>query len=99
MKTPGHLWQPKHHLETFHINVRFTPDNEVILAASGRTPAQRKDLWKYRETFTWPDDQLTVTDAIHHLALAVVQDRPSSDHLLHLALRGGSAFEDVPLPF
>lgn len=99
MKTPGHLWQPDHTLEQFNVKLSFAQEGRLMLLANGRSTSQRKDLWRYQEILTSPLDDLRMADVIHHLSLAVIQDRPRSDALLHQALRGGSAFEDVPLPF
>jgi hypothetical protein len=99
MKTPGHLWAPDHPLEAFTMKVNFEREGLMLLTSTGRSSTCRKDLWRYREEFSYPLDQLKAADVVHHLALAVIQDRPRTDALLHQALRGGSAFEDVPLPF
>lgn len=99
MKTPGHLWQPDHVLEAFTIKVNFEREGLMLLTSTGRASTSRKDLWRYREEFSYPLDSLRCADAVHHLAIAVIQDRPRTDHLMHQALRGGSAFEDVQLPF
>jgi hypothetical protein len=99
MKTPGHLWQPDHVLEAVNIRLHLPKTGDVVFSSSGRSSTSSRDLWSYREVFDAPVRDLEVSDVVHHLVVAVLQDRPRNKGLLDLALRGGSAFEDTPLPF
>lgn len=98
MKIPGHLWQADHSLDRLLLEVRFDTPGEVFLSAHGRSNTAAKDLWRYSELFDGTPNDLSAGDAIHHLALAVLQDRPRTEHLLALALRGGTIWSEEELP-
>lgn len=65
------------------------------LAVSGRSETKRANLWTYQELFTPELDQekgYSAADALHHVALVCIQDRPNSLERLQFALRGGIAW-------
>lgn len=70
------------------------------ISAVGRSNTKRSALWTYAEEF---DPVLSTEkgyeahDAIAHIALACVQDRPTSAGQLKFALSGGVAWDEDTL--
>lgn len=70
------------------------------IAVNGRSLTRRANLWSYHEVF---DTELCVekgygvADALHHIALVCLQDKPSSLERLNFALAGGLAYTQDPL--
>lgn len=93
---------PQHRLTTVHFTLSLpTRENgrHTRLEAQGRASTQRSSLWSVSETWTWAEQRcgLEPTDALHHLALVVVQDRPSSQDHLEASLTG-NGWEQLELP-
>lgn len=99
MDVPRHLWQADHSLDRLTIEVVFETSGVLEMRAHGRARTARKNLWTYAESFPQSSNDLSAGDAVHHLALAVIQDRPRTAHLLGLSLRGGSMWDEEELPF
>lgn len=94
------MWQPPNHrLERVEITL-VLPDEarrtDVTIRAAGRASTRRADLWTYQETLdAWPDVEkgYGAGDALNHIALVCMQDRPNTLDRLQFALRGGLAWE------
>lgn len=70
------------------------------MRAAGYSDTKRAALWHYHEAFDHVLDAekgYGVGDALHHVALVALQDRPNSLDRLEFALRGGLAWEQAPL--
>lgn len=99
------MWQPpRHQLDRIEVTVRLPdePDpTSTSIAVHGRSSTKRSDLWTYQEYF---DDTVTaakgygVGDALHHIVLVCMQDRPNTLERLQFSLRGGIAYEQGELP-
>lgn len=94
---------PNHQLEVVEIKLWLPTKRNgrrARVTAQGTCETKRGPLWTYSEQ--WAPDELQAmlqpADAIHHLALCVAQDRPSTSEALEAAM-GAPGFEDVPLPF
>lgn len=96
-------YQPeKHRLEVVQFSLKvpaITTDGRTKLAVRGRSQYQRPDLWTYEETWEEEDPtrDLSPIDALHWVALAVWQDRPTSTYQLHRSLRGDPPWEQLTL--
>lgn len=97
-KNKWNEWNVKHELDRveLHLDLRDPlGDGEQGIRAVGRSEHKRTALWVYQETFV-PGDFLakgySAADALHHIALVCVQDRPSSLERLDFALRGGLSY-------
>lgn len=99
MDVPGHLWQSDHRLDELELKVKFERDGTMRLLAFGRSQTSRKPLWSYHEDFALDGNDLSIGDAVHHLALCVTQDRPRTNHLLRMSMTGGSIWSEAELPF
>jgi hypothetical protein len=101
--TPRHLWNAQHELQTvtFHLNFYDHGDGpEQSLSAHGRTDTKRSALWSYNEHFGPAEDMergYSAADAIHHIALVAVQDKPAHLSQLNIALRGGVSWGQDPM--
>nr|CRY97245.1 hypothetical protein [uncultured prokaryote] len=60
------------------------------LDVAGNSDTQRPRLWSVKETWTVAEQEcgLQPTDALHHLALIVAQDRPASQEAVFRQLTG-----------
>lgn len=70
------------------------PDT-AALSAHGRSPLRRPALWSYHETFDTTLDAhkgYGVQDAMAHIVLVCMQDRPNTLDRLDFALSGGLAY-------
>lgn len=96
-------YQPeKHRLETvtFHLKIPTAATGpETTLRVAGRSQFQRPDLWTYSEVWGGEDPtrDLSPIDALHWVALAVWQDRPTAPFQLHRSLRGEPPWEQLTL--
>lgn len=73
---------------------------ECSISAVGRASSKRTALWTYAETFeplTSKEKGYEPHDALAHIALACLQDRPTSSNLLHFALSGGVSWDEETL--
>lgn len=97
-KTPSHLFAVRHTLDRveLHLDLRDPlGDGETGIRAVGRSETKRSALWTYQETFLRGDllvKGYSAADALHHIALVCVQDRPSSLERLDFALQGGLSY-------
>lgn len=70
--------------------------HEYSIRAVGISPMKATPLWTYQEAFD-PDLEeekgYSAADALHHIALVTIQDRPRTLKNLEFALRGGIAWE------
>lgn len=100
---PGHLWNAQHKLErvSFTLNLQdMLSIGEVGLHAHGEASTARHHLWNYEEVFddlSQPIKGYSAADALHHIALVAMQDRPVRLDDLELALRGGVSWSQPPL--
>lgn len=96
-------YQPeKHRLEVVTFNLKLpsiTTDATTVLTVSGRSQFQRSNLWTYREEWVKEDPtrDLAPVDALHWVALATWQDRPTSPFQLNRSLRGDPPWEQLML--
>lgn len=98
------MWNVSHNLESVELTLWMPKPDESdahSIRAAGRASTKRANLWTYQETF---DDALSAekgysaADALHHIALVCMQDRPNSLERLNFALRGGLAWHQDELP-
>jgi len=94
---------PEHRLST--VELRLTLPSratryEATLLARGRSSTQRNDLWVHHDQWSMATrgNDLAPVDALHHLALVVMQDRPITLSALEHGLRGGRLYEEPQLP-
>lgn len=80
---------------------RRANDYEARLYAVGRSSTKRASLWTFHETYAQasPGHGMMPTDALHHLALIAMQDRPDTQARLEHFLQGGRLYEDPPALF
>lgn len=84
------------------VNVRLEfpadPDADapIVVHATGSSPMRRRALWVESNVYG-PDEDLrhAPADWIHHVALAVLQDRPNSQERLIFALTGGLGIQET----
>lgn len=94
-------YQPeKHRLEVVHLTLKIpsiTTDATAVVTAAGRSQYQRTNLWTYREEWAGEDPtrDLAPVDALHWVALAVWQDRPTSPFQLNRSLRGEPPWDQL----
>lgn len=72
----------------------------ATIRASGRSDTKRGDLWTYVEAFDEEIDRAKgygAADALHHISLVALQDRPNTMDRLDFALRGGLAWHQESL--
>lgn len=100
-----HPFRPIHRLHSIEARLVLPVEGEPQafgLAVHGRSETKRGNLWSYQELFTPELDHqkgYSVADALHHVALVCIQDRPNSLERLNFALRGGLAYhEDEMFP-
>lgn len=91
--------QTQHHLSTVTIKLWLPSranDWKSQILATGEAATKRSALWSHSER--WPDPLevvgMTMTDAVSHLALIAVQDRPASQDMFEFHLKGGKQYED-----
>lgn len=102
-KPPRNEWAVTHRLETVRFNLNlydFGDGPEQSLTVHGGSATKRTSLWTYAEHFddeTSRDKGYSVGDALHHIALVAIQDRPSRLQDLELALKGGVSYGQEPL--
>lgn len=84
---------PQHELESIRLTLYLpTVSNgrTTKLEAHGRASTQRGSLWNVQET--WSRDEIErgyqASDAISHLVLVSLQDRPTTQRQLELGLTG-----------
>lgn len=100
---PGYLHNARHQLDQVDFRLHLPPsllEGPTGLSATGRSATSRTALWTYQEEFdvdTTPEKGYEAHDAIAHICLVAIQDRPSSVHSLNLALRGGVAWSQDEL--
>lgn len=100
---PRHLWAVKHSLD--RVEFRLDLPNRgtgaaAELRAEGRSLTKRDALWTYAESFdpsVAHEKGYEAHDAIAHIALVCLQDRPTGLSGLNFALRGGVAWESDTL--
>lgn len=91
---------PSHRLEVVHFRLALPLKRNgylTSLAVKGESSTSRSSLWTISETWT-PDEQeagLQPTDALHHIALIAVQDRPSSQDAMFRQLTGEPYIQEV----
>lgn len=95
---------PSHKLATVTITLHLpTRANSFtgVVRAEGRAQSKRDNLWSVSEEFTEAAqiNGMSMTDAVHHLALIAVQDRPDTQDRFEYYLRGGQHYKTPPLPF
>lgn len=101
---PHSTYGPPHHqLETVTIKVTLPQRRngyQTSLTAHGEASGKRAPLWTIREQ--WGADEiergLQAGDAVAHLLLTALQDRPNCQSGMEASLIG-EGWEDVPLPF
>lgn len=92
-------YKPHHRLHRveFTLHLPHDPgDRSSVMRASGHSDTRRAALWHYHEAFDSTIDAekgYGVADALHHVALVALQDRPSSLDRLQFSLSGGLAWE------
>lgn len=97
-------YQPhKFHLDRVDFTLKLPRTgvtNEAKLHVAGRSTYSRSNLWTYEETWTEvdPSRDLSPTDAMHWIALAVWQDRPTAPYQLNRSLRGDPMWDQLELP-
>lgn len=74
---------------------------QATVGVIGRSSTKRASLWTYSETFpeASPGQDFMPTDALHHLALIAIQDRPDTQARLEHLLHGGRLYEEPPALF
>lgn len=91
--------KPHHKLTSVDLSLRLPADpadSWVNLRVAGRSVTQRADLWTYEEAFgpdSYSEQGYGPSDALAHIALVAIQDRPNSLARLHFALNGGLSWE------
>lgn len=98
MEVPGPEWAPKHKLQRVTIVVIYGDDGEATVTVTGGAETKRTSLWSYAETMTGSRQVLAVPDVVHHVTVAVHQDRPTSQDALRRSLMGGITWEKPELP-
>lgn len=97
-------WHVNHTLETVEITLWLPGPDDVgvtSMRAAGRASTRRANLWTYQEHFEPDVDRekgYGIGDAVHHVALVCLQDRPNTLERLNFALRGGLAWHQDELP-
>lgn len=98
-----HLHAVQHRLDRVEITLNLATsaiDGSMGLQVVGRAQSKRAALWTYHESFH-PEQDLekgySLGDAVHHVTLVCVQDRPSSLDRLDFALRGGLSYGEQTL--
>lgn len=86
-----------HKLDSYELRVTFDRSGRRLLSATGRSDLQRPALWVWSEEFD-EESPYGVSDAIHHLALVVEQDRPNTRERLFFGLNGGLGWVEEQLP-
>lgn len=84
---------PSHQLETVTFTLQLpTRRNQYLtrLEVRGEASTKRSSLWSVSESWTPAEQEagLQPADALHHLALIALQDRPSSQEELFRQLTG-----------
>nr|CRY95225.1 hypothetical protein [uncultured prokaryote] len=95
--------KPKHELKTLEVNLELPGRSngyQTSMVIRGRASTQRADLWVIREQWRPEDNErgLAASDALAHVILTALQDRPDSQSGVERSLIG-EGWEDVPLPF
>nr|CRY97735.1 hypothetical protein [uncultured prokaryote] len=75
-------------------------DGSIGLQVVGRAQTKRAALWTYHESFAEDvtlEKGYGIGDALSHIGLVVVQDRPDSVERLDFALKGGLAYGERSL--
>lgn len=99
MELERKLWAVKHTLDRLTLDVQWDHDGVATLVARGGSRGRRTSLWTHQETFGLAQSDLSLSDAVAHLAMVVAQDRPTTCEALQLGLRGGVSWSDEELPF
>lgn len=97
-------WKVNHQLESVELTLWLPKPDEyadVTIKAVGRASTKRAALWVHQELF---NDELDAqkgygpADALHHILLVAMQDRPNSVERLNFALSGGLTWCQDELP-
>jgi len=99
MDIPQTEWMVRHTLDRITLELEFPRHGETVLKASGYSATKRGRLWHLEERWGAVQSDLPAHDAIAHLALVCLQDRPRSEEQLGRSLRGGALWEEVELPW
>lgn len=88
-----------HKLDTVTIKLWLptaASDWKSKMLATGDTYTHKRALWSHCEMWGDPLEVagMTMTDAVQHVALIAVQDRPASQEMFDYYLRGGKQFEE-----
>lgn len=67
--------------------------------AQGWSDTKRGSLWALEEEWAEDNPVYGPTDALHHLALVVCQDRPNSQERVFFSMNGGIGMIEESLPF
>lgn len=99
------MWAPpSHRLEEVQITLYLPGEHDsgvTSMRVAGRASTKRANLWTYQEHFDPSLDAekgYSVSDAVHHVALVCLQDRPNTLARLDFALRGGLSWSQDELP-
>lgn len=97
-------YQPhKFHLDRVDFTLKLPRagvTDETTLFVAGRSTYSRTHLWSYEERWSAvdPSRDLSPTDALHWIATAVWQDRPTVGYQLDRSLRGDPLWDQLQLP-
>lgn len=89
--------KPNHKLDTVSIKLWLptaASNWQSKLLVMGDTYTQRSSLWSHCEMWSDPLEVtgMTMTDAVHHIALIAVQDRPTTQEMFDFHLHGGAQY-------
>lgn len=92
---------PEHKLEYVLLRLVLplrSNDYESRVTAFGHSQTKRGFLWSFSESWAhdMKGDEYGPADAVHHLALVALQDRPTTSSALELSLRGGNDTSEQP---
>lgn len=97
-------WHVAHELDRVEITLylpKDPQDRSAVMQVAGRASTRRANLWTYQELFDPSIDTekgYGIGDAVHHVTLVCLQDRPNTLERLNFALRGGLAWHQDELP-
>lgn len=74
---------------------------ESTMFVTGSSSLKRGTLWSHSEQWADPLEVTgyTIQDAVSHVTMIALQDKPYTQEMFDYALRGGKLYEEPPLPF
>ena len=84
---------PSHELEVVHFSLdipRRANEHKTTLRASGTAGTSRPSLWNVHESWSWTEQErgYQPSDAMAHVLLVAMQDRPTSQEQFEACMIG-----------